>query len=392
MLRERIARFVEVLHRERVFNLLFAVFLLVLLGGLSYGLLEPYHENFKGTWIDHLGNGFWWAIATLTTVGYGDVTADTFWTRLVGIGLMVGGVLSLSLLTATVASVFVERKFRRERGLEAIKTAHHILILGWHYDGEILIEQLVRRLPAPMPVVLVNKLPPEQLDGLKGKFPGFEVHYLWGDPSREEILEKANVRQAVKAVILADRQQDESAAEVDQRTLLTALTLKSMQPKIWVLAELLRPENRAHLERAGVDKVLVRGQYDSYLLAGALASPGLFHVLSTLLTVEGQNLWPVEVPPRFQDRPLKEFAAYLKERHQALPVAVYTEGQALALEDLLSGEPSGIDEFIRRKFTESGMTHLFGRTKVDCQFNPPETLILGPHQYVVVIAAKRPAL
>jgi hypothetical protein len=87
-----------------------------------------------------------------------------------------------------------------------------------------------------------------------------------------------------------------------------------------------------------------------------------------------------------------EMAAYLKERHQALPVAIYTEGRALALDDLLSGEPSGIDEFIRRKFTETGMTHLFGRTKVDCQVNPPDTQILGPHQYVVVIAPRRPVL
>ena len=127
-------------------------------------------------------------------------------------------------------------------------------------------------------------------------------------------------------------------------------------------------------------------------MAGALSSPGLFHVLATLLIGGGQDLWAVEVPPRFHGRSLGEMAQVLKERHQALPVAVYTEGQALALEDLLSGEPSGIDEFIRRKFTESGMTHLFGRTKVDCQVNPPDSLILGPHQYVVVISSKRPVL
>ena len=388
MLKDHISRFVEVLHRERVFNLLLAVTALVLMGGLGFSILEPQ----PGPWLTRFGTGVWWSIVTLTTVGYGDVVPTSFMGRLVGVGLMLGGVLSLSLLTATVASVFVERKFRRERGLEAIKTANHILILGWHYDGEVLLDQLLRRLTSPVPVVLVNKLPPEQLEGIKERFPVFEVHYLWGDPSREEILEKANVREASKALILADRQEGETAEQVDQRTLLTALTLKSLNSKIRVLAELLRPENRAHLERAGVDEVLIRGQYDSSLLAGALSSPGLFHVLATLLIGGGQDLWAVEVPPRFHGRSLGEMAQVLKERHQALPVAVYTEGQALALEDLLSGEPSGIDEFIRRKFTESGMTHLFGRTKVDCQVNPPDSLILGPHQYVVVISSKRPVL
>lgn len=388
MIKEYISGFVGVLIRERVFNLLLAVSMLVLLGGLGFSLLETQGES----WVTRFGTGIWWSLVTLTTVGYGDVVPQSFGGRLVGVGLMLGGVLSLSLLTATVASVFVERKFRRERGLEAIKTVNHILILGWHYDGEVLLEQLLRRLPSPRPVVLVNQLPPEQLERLKERFPTFEVHYLWGDPSREDILEKVNVRMAYKAVILADRQEGETAAQVDQRTLLTALTLKSLNGKIRVLAELLQPENRPHLERAGVDEVLVRGQYDSLLLAGALASPGLYHILATLLTVEGQNLWPVAVPPRYHGRTLGELAAYLKEKHQALPVAVYTEGQALALDDLLSGEPSGIDEFIRRKFTETGMTHLFGRTKVDCQINPPDTLILGPHQYLVVIALRRPVL
>ena len=243
MLKDHISRFVEVLHRERVFNLLLAVTALVLMGGLGFSILEPQ----PGPWLTRFGTGVWWSIVTLTTVGYGDVVPTSFMGRLVGVGLMLGGVLSLSLLTATVASVFVERKFRRERGLEAIKTANHILILGWHYDGEVLLDQLLRRLTSPVPVVLVNKLPPEQLEGIKERFPVFEVHYLWGDPSREEILEKANVREASKALILADRQEGETAEQVDQRTLLTALTLKSLNSKIRVLAELLRPENRAHL-------------------------------------------------------------------------------------------------------------------------------------------------
>ncbi len=388
MVKDNIYRFIGVLRRERVFNLLLAVSLLVLFGGIGFSLFEAQGN----TWLIRFSTGVWWSLVTLTTVGYGDVVPQTFLGRLVGVSLMLGGVLSLSLLTATVASVFVERKFRRERGLEAIKTVNHILILGWHYDGEVLLDQLLKRLTPPIPVVLVNQLPPEQLERLKERFHTFEVLYLWGDPSREEILEKANVNQAFKAIILANRQEGETAAQVDQRTLLTALTVKSMNGKIRVLAELLQPENRPHLERAGVEEVLVRGQYDSSLLAGALASPGLYHILSTLLTAEGQNLWPVAVPSRYHGRTLGELSAFLKEKHQALPVAVYTEGRALALDDLLSGEPSGIDEFIRRKFTETGMTHLFGRTKVDCQINPPETLILGPHQYVVVIAPRRPAL
>jgi hypothetical protein len=59
---------------------------------------------------------------------------------------------------------------------------------------------------------------------------------------------------------------------------------------------------------------------------------------------------------------------------------------------LLSEEPSAIDDFIRRKFAETKMTHLLGRTKVDYQINPPPSQTLEPRQYAVVIAPQRPSL
>jgi voltage-gated potassium channel len=305
---------------------------------------------------------------------------------------MIIGFLSLSLVTATVASVFIERKFRQEKGLEAVKSTQHILILGWPEDAEALLNQLVKRLPANIAVVLINKATPEQMDAIKEKYPQTAIFYLRGDYSREEILMKANVQGAIKAIILADRQPGETAAQVDQRTLFTALTLKALHAKIRIMGELLRPENRTYLERAGVEEVLIRGQYDSSLLAGAIASPALFRIYTSLLTGEGQGLWDVEIPSRFHGCPLSDLTAYLQESNQGILIGIYTEGRTLSLEDLLSEEPSPIDDFIRRKFAETKMTHLLGRTKVECQINPPATLTLGPQQYVVVIAPQRPTL
>lgn len=387
-MRKPLYAFFHVLYGERVFALILAVTLLALLGGLGFALLE----EGNAPWSHRVGEGLWWALVTLTTVGYGDVVPHTIGGRLMGIGLMLSGVVMLSLLTATVASVFIEKKFRRERGLEPIKSGQHILILGWHEDTEILVDKLVRYLPAGTGVVLVNRQEPELLEALKDKYHEHRLQYYRGDFSREETLEKANVRQARKAIILAERSPEDTAAGVDQRTLLTALTLKDMHPQIRILAELLRPENRSHLERAGVDEVLIRGQYDGALLAGATASPGLFRVFTHLLTGEGQNLWEVEVPARYQGRPLGDFARHLKEYHQALVIALFSENLAVHLEELLSKDPSAVDEFIRRKFTEAGMTHLFGRSKIEYLVNPPDSYILETGQHAVVIATHRPSL
>ncbi len=388
MVKEYVATLIRTLQRERVFALILAVVSLIFLGAVGFALTEPG----EGTWLVRLGRGAWWALVTLTTVGYGDVVPITTLGRLVAAGVILGGVLSLSLITATVASVFIERKFRQERGLEPVKISQHILLLGWNEEGEALLDQLLKRLPPDIPLVLVNKQPPEQMEALFNLYPLHTPIYLRGDYSREEVLLKANVLQAFKAIILADRQPDETAAQVDQRTLFTALTLKGLHPKIRILAELLRSENRTYLERAGAEDILIRGQYDSSLLAGAIASPGIYRVLVTLLAAEGQNLWAVEIPSRFHGRPLSELAAHLRDSHQSLLIAIYIEARALSLEDLLAEEPSAIDDFIRRKFAETKMTHLLGRTKVEYQVNPPGSTIMGPRQVAVVIAPQRPEL
>ena len=398
MIKDSVTSFIRTLQRERVFFGIQILVVILLVGAIGFALIEPIppdEAQWQGgdwTWGARFGRAIWWGLVTLTTVGYGDVVPRTALGRVLATTLMVIGFVSLSIVTATVASVFIERKFRQEKGLEAVKATQHILILGWPEEAEALLEQLLKRLPPSIPVVLINKATPEQMDAIKEKYPQHTVFYLRGDYAREEILLKANVQGALKAIILADRQPGETAAQVDQRTLFTALSLKALHAKIRIMGELLRPENRTYLERAGAEEVLIRGQYDSSLLAGAITSPALFRIYTSLLMGEGQGLWDVEIPSRFHGRPLEELSAYLQKHHQGILIGIYTEGRTLSLEDLLSEEPSPIDDFIRRKFAETKMTHLLGRTKVDCQINPPPTLTLGPHQYAVVIAPQRPSL
>jgi len=69
-------------------------------------------------WLEHrvdakafpnTGLGVWWAIQTVTTVGYGDVVPEQTSGRVVAGILMLGGLSLLSVLTAAVTSVFVTR-------------------------------------------------------------------------------------------------------------------------------------------------------------------------------------------------------------------------------------------------------------------------------------------
>jgi voltage-gated potassium channel Kch len=54
-----------------------------------------------------LGDGLWWSLVTLATVGYGDIVPHTAWGRVVGAAVIVVGVTFLSVLTATITTYFV---------------------------------------------------------------------------------------------------------------------------------------------------------------------------------------------------------------------------------------------------------------------------------------------
>lgn len=58
--------------------------------------------------ITSLGDALWWALTTITTVGYGDLFPVTGPGRLVAAALMIGGIAVLGVVTASLASWLVE--------------------------------------------------------------------------------------------------------------------------------------------------------------------------------------------------------------------------------------------------------------------------------------------
>jgi voltage-gated potassium channel len=77
-----------------------------------------------GSNIETFGEAMWWAFVTGTTVGYGDYTPVTGLGRLIAVGLMIGGVALLGVVTATLASWIVERVAERDAEQEAATVGH----------------------------------------------------------------------------------------------------------------------------------------------------------------------------------------------------------------------------------------------------------------------------
>lgn len=79
---------------------------LLVIGALAITDAERGHPDAA---IQSIGDGAWWAITTMTTVGYGDAFPVTTTGRFVAATLMIGGIALLGVVTATIASWLVEQ-------------------------------------------------------------------------------------------------------------------------------------------------------------------------------------------------------------------------------------------------------------------------------------------
>jgi voltage-gated potassium channel len=108
-LHARIERWYERLTLFRaVGTILGLAVVLVLSAGALARLVEP--ETFTS-----IGVAYWWAVTTVTTVGYGDVVPQDPAGRLVGVLLMLAGLSLIPTLTSVIVSTLLAKRRRAEQ-------------------------------------------------------------------------------------------------------------------------------------------------------------------------------------------------------------------------------------------------------------------------------------
>jgi voltage-gated potassium channel len=104
----RSARVVESTNNRILYTILLSSM------AVTIGALAIYFEesNVEGTKITSLGDAFWWAIVTVTTVGYGDVYPVTNGGRVIGSFLMISGIAILGVLISTLGAGLIESRIK----------------------------------------------------------------------------------------------------------------------------------------------------------------------------------------------------------------------------------------------------------------------------------------
>ena len=382
-------KFLTGLVRQRSVLIVIMTLNVILLSsvGVHYFEQQAVDSNIHSVW-----DGIWWAVVTVATVGYGDRFPISVGGRIVGFVLMFFGVGMMSLLTATIASIFVEKKIMEDKGLEIVKVKDHLIICGWNqHTEEVLAGLTTYGLTGDAPIVLINELSVDEIESFRLKYKKFNLKFLRGDYVREDVLLRANIAGARFAVIMADVSGGHSRERTDERTALTALTIKYLAPQVKTIAELLDGENRQHLKRANVEEIIVRGEHIGSLLATAVKSPGLPRLISGMLSLGDTNkFWRVEIPKMFIGRSFRELSTHYREKQHAILIGFLKDKKAMKLEDLLSDNTSVIDNFIREKIRETKKDFYYEKDEARIVVNPAGDYTIGPDDYAVVLSKSMP--
>ena len=91
-------------------------FLVIVGSGVAIYLIESPHEDAQ---ITNLIDAFWWASATVTTVGYGDVVPVTEAGRLFGIVLMLVGISIIGTFISAFGAMLVGSRLKKYESIES---------------------------------------------------------------------------------------------------------------------------------------------------------------------------------------------------------------------------------------------------------------------------------
>jgi voltage-gated potassium channel len=267
--------------RKRNLIRLFVMLLLLMIAHVTAMLL---FEEFTPA------QAIWLTLTTLTTVGYGDISAESLWGQAATVVfLYLIGIFLLAQIAGEWIDYRIDRKDRMQKGMWRWKMKDHIVVINTpDSDGErylqILVEQ-IRMTPslADCPVQIFSSDFP---DGLSTELREMGVVHHHGAPEGRNALSVVDVEQARFILVLAVSTSDYRA---DSLTMDILSQLKEHDTQGHIIAECLQEENRARFRGLGADAVLRPVRSYPEFIVRAMAAPGTEEIIEELFTHQGAH-------------------------------------------------------------------------------------------------------
>ncbi|MFH2130305.1 MAG: ion channel [bacterium] len=276
------------LIEKKILKAVFLVFALNLLfGGLFY--LAEHTAQPQLT----LSDAIWWAIVTMTTVGYGDVAAVTPIGRFVISYLcMFLGIGIIGSLIGFLAERIIQNISKKRRGLMKIMAEDHLIICS--FPGENKIIEVVNELrAAPQYKNSVIVLITDDLEELPESLNALKIRFLKGIPTDEDVLFKANILGCKGVLILADQNNSQAS---DERSFAIGMIIELIEKKhqrpIKTVVEVVSRKNLKLIQRSDVDGMISNDGITSRMLVQEFLYPGIHDVFQQLLSnFEGSQFY-----------------------------------------------------------------------------------------------------
>ncbi len=371
-------RWFRLLIRNSFFQVGMGIFVVMLFGGFILQSLET-GEITEGE------NPFWWAIVTMTTVGYGDFAPSTPEGRIFAVLVMFAGISLTAMFTAVISSIFVAKRIREEKGLENVNIKDHIILCGWNRNADKIIDSIQYLSDGSrMDLVLINDLDEEEVARLKTRYRSIRLHFVAGDYTSEQILQRANLEEADTIMIIPSDLND-TVHNPDEKTILATLTIKGLEPNIRLVAYLHSRENLTHIKRANADEVVISDDFGAYMMASHVMDPGIPQTMNNLLDNVSTNRFKrVDIPNEFVGKSFNDLFEHFRQKNGSILVGLFSEEENLGIGEVLSADSSALDAFIERKLKEGGIS-LQEESKISTVVNPHNEYLIKDGERAIII-------
>src|SRR3954468_16918412 len=221
---------------------------------------------------------FYYAVVTLSTTGYGDITPVTQGARLVNVLVITPArVLFLIILVGTTLEVLTDQYRKSMRvGRWRRKLKDHVIVCGYGTKGRAAVGALLETGYDKARIVVVEN----REDGIRQAAANGLVA-IEGNATRSAVLNEADVKNC-KAVIIA--------TDSDEASVLITLTVRQLTAgQVRIIASVREQENAALLKQSGAHHVIVSSATAGRLLGLTTTPPPLIDVVEELLT-PGQGM------------------------------------------------------------------------------------------------------
>jgi voltage-gated potassium channel len=257
--------FSRVLVSRRFELITLGVFLgfLVFIGSTAIYLFE---NPANGGQVKNLFEGFYWAIVTVATVGYGDISPQTTGGRSIAIVLILIGLGVLSFFVSIIVSAFNEEMDElRESSIysELNRFNEFIIICGFGRVGQHIARQLEKD---QLHFVIIDT---REANVSKAKRLGYLV--IHEDASRNGVIQNAGINNGATAVICTTGD--------DVINVYITLTSRHLNPDIRIISRANNQDNVNKLYQAGATNVIQPFEIAGMVVAEYIGQPVAFEAI-----------------------------------------------------------------------------------------------------------------